>query len=50
MNNPSLNKFESRVAAGGTIISDSTLVTDPINRGDVNSIAVPASAIATKTA
>jgi 2-oxoglutarate ferredoxin oxidoreductase subunit gamma len=46
MNNPSLNKFESRVVEGGTIYPDNTLVTDPINRGDVKVLGLSATALA----
>lgn len=36
MNNPSLTKFENSVKAGGTIILDSSIVTNEVTRKDVH--------------
>jgi 2-oxoglutarate ferredoxin oxidoreductase subunit gamma len=46
LNEPSLTRFESWVKPGGTIIVNSSLVTHPIHRDDVEAIYVPANDIA----
>ena len=46
LNAPSLDKFEPRVAEGGFIVYNSSLVKRPVRRGDVKSIPVPANDIA----
>ena len=46
MNLPSLDKFESTVRAGGTIILDSTLIDRKVNRTDVNVVYLPATRLA----
>lgn len=46
MNQPSLDKFEGKVAPGGVIVYDSTLIASGVKRDDVKALAVPA----TKTA
>ena len=46
MNLPSLDKFESTVASGGTIILDSSLVERKVLRDDVNVVYVPATRLA----
>lgn len=46
MNLPSLQKFEHEVASGGLIIYDSSLITSPPQRTDVQVLAVPATEIA----
>lgn len=46
MNRPSLDKFEPEVASGGLIIYDSSLIDRPPTRGDVETIALPATEIA----
>ena len=47
MNLPSLKKYESEVVSGGTIIVDSTLISEKVQRDDVNVYYVPATKIAT---
>ena len=42
MNQPSLDKYEGGVRAGGTIIFNSSLITDAIQRTDVSVFPVPA--------
>ena len=46
MNLPSLDKFESTVKAGGTIILDSSLIERKVTREDVNVIYIPATKLA----
>ena len=46
MNLPSLDRYESTVAAGGTIFVDSTLVERKVNRTDVTAYYVPATRLA----
>lgn len=46
MNLPSLDKYEEKVAPGGTIIYDSTLISRPLARTDVKAVALPATKIA----
>jgi len=46
MNLPSLRKFENAVVSGGNIIIDSSLITEKIEREDVNVIAIPATQMA----
>lgn len=46
MNQPSLDKFEEKVASGGVIVYDSTLIASGAKRDDVDAIAVPATKIA----
>ena len=48
MNLPSLDKFESTVKAGGTIILDSSLIDRKVERNDVNVIYVPATRLASE--
>jgi 2-oxoglutarate ferredoxin oxidoreductase subunit gamma len=43
MNQPSVDKFESKVKPGGVLIYDSTKIIDPPGRGDVTILPVPAS-------
>ena len=47
MNLPSLKKYESEVVSGGTIIVDSTLISEKVQRDDVNVYYVPATKMAT---
>ena len=47
MNLPSLKKYENEVVSGGTIIVDSTLISEKVQRDDVNVYYVPATKIAT---
>jgi len=46
MNKPSLDKFESTVKPGGTIIVDSVYIEDKVKRDDVNVVYIPAKQIA----
>ena len=46
MNRPSLDKFEPEVASGGLILSDSSLIDRPPTRGDVETLALPATEMA----
>lgn len=48
LNKPSLDKFESYVKEGGTIILDSSLIETRPSRKDITTIAVPASKIASE--
>lgn len=46
MNQPSLDKFESKVQEGGIIVYDSTLIAKAPSRKDVKAVAVPATKLA----
>ncbi len=46
MNLPSLDRFESEVVKGGTILYDSALIERSVKRDDVNGVGVPAAKIA----
>ena len=46
MNLPSLDKYESTVAPGGTIFVDSTLIGRKVERTDVNVVYIPATGLA----
>lgn len=48
MNLPSLDKYESTVVAGGTIILDSSLIDRKVERTDVNVVYVPATRLASE--
>jgi len=48
LNQPSVDKFESKVKKGGRIIFDSTNILKPPTRDDIEIIAVPGSAEAVK--
>jgi 2-oxoglutarate ferredoxin oxidoreductase subunit gamma len=48
LNNPSLLKYESMIAGGGTIFINSSLVTTEIARDDISVVKVPASDMAKK--
>lgn len=48
MNLPSLDKFESTVKAGGTIILDSSLIDRKVVRDDVNVVYLPATRLASE--
>ena len=47
MNLPSLKKYENEVVSGGTIIIDSTLIAEKVQRDDVEVYYVPATKMAT---
>ncbi|MDP4133518.1 MAG: 2-oxoacid:acceptor oxidoreductase family protein [Bacillota bacterium] len=46
MNQPSLEKFEGKVAPGGFIIYDSSLIASGVTRTDVTGVALPATQLA----
>lgn len=46
LNNPSVEKYEPLLAAGGHLIHNASLTTHQITRRDIREIAIPASAIA----
>jgi 2-oxoglutarate ferredoxin oxidoreductase subunit gamma len=46
MNKPSYDKFVSKVAVGGTVVYDSSLVTPEETRDDIKSCGVPATQLA----
>ena len=48
MNLPSLDKYESTVVEGGTIILDSSLIDRKVERTDVNVVYVPATKLASE--
>ncbi|HOJ03019.1 MAG TPA: 2-oxoacid:acceptor oxidoreductase family protein [Bacteroidota bacterium] len=48
LNQPSLDKFESAVKPGGTLIYDSTNIIDPPKRTDIDIVPIPASEEAVK--
>ncbi|MBN1448778.1 MAG: 2-oxoacid:acceptor oxidoreductase family protein [Bacteroidetes bacterium] len=48
LNQPSLDKFESAVKPGGTLIYDSTNIIDPPKRSDIDIVPIPASEEAVK--
>lgn len=48
LNQPSLDKFESAVKPGGTLIYDSTNIIDPPTRTDIDIVPIPASEEAVK--
>ncbi len=48
MNLPSLDKFEETVEPGGIIIADSTLIERKVNRTDVTTYYVPATALSSE--
>ncbi|MBR2322260.1 MAG: 2-oxoacid:acceptor oxidoreductase family protein [Clostridia bacterium] len=48
MNLPSLDKYESTVVSGGTIVLDSSLIDRKVERTDVNAVYVPATRLASE--
>ncbi len=46
LNNPSIEKYEPLLAAGGNLIYNSSLAVRPIARRDIHTIAIPASEVA----
>ena len=46
MNEPSLDKFEDTVTAGGTIFVDSSLIARKVKRTDVDVVYIPATQMA----
>lgn len=47
LNNPSVEKYEPLIAAGGSLIYNASLVSHQISRADIRSIPIPGSAAAT---
>ncbi|MCJ7424219.1 2-oxoacid:acceptor oxidoreductase family protein [Candidatus Bathyarchaeota archaeon] len=47
MNNPSMETFEPRLKSGGLLLLSSSLVTHPVTRKDIKTLAIPASEVAT---
>jgi 2-oxoglutarate ferredoxin oxidoreductase subunit gamma len=48
MNQPSAIRFQNKIQSGGLFFINSTLVTEPPGRGDIEIVNVPANAIAEK--
>jgi 2-oxoglutarate ferredoxin oxidoreductase subunit gamma len=48
MNQPSMIRFQNKIQSGGILFVNSTLVTEPINRGDIEIVNIPANEIAEK--
>ena len=46
MNEPSLDKFESAVSAGGTVFVDSSLISRKVERTDIEAVYIPATQMA----
>ena len=46
MNNPSFDKFEPKVAEGGTMFCDSTMVDRKSSRTDIKAVYIPATELA----
>lgn len=46
MNQPSMLKFQNKIQSGGIFFVNSTLVSESLNRGDIEIVNVPANAIA----
>jgi 2-oxoglutarate ferredoxin oxidoreductase subunit gamma len=46
MNLPSLDKFEDRVAPGGVLVVNASMVDRPVKRDDITVVAIPANEIA----
>lgn len=46
MNHPSMVRFQNQIQSGGIFFLNSTLIKEPINRGDIEFVNVPANEIA----
>lgn len=46
MNHPSMLRFQNQLQSGGIFFLNSTLIKDPVNRGDIDLVNVPANAVA----
>jgi len=46
MNSPSLFKFAGRVRSGGVLVINSSLVDEPVGRGDITDLRLPANLLA----
>ncbi len=48
LNQPSMVRFQNKIQSGGVLFLNSSLVTEPPNRGDIEIVNVPANTIAEK--
>jgi 2-oxoglutarate ferredoxin oxidoreductase subunit gamma len=48
MNQPSMVRFQNKIQSGGIFFVNSTLVSEPLNRGDIEIVNIPANEIAEK--
>ncbi len=48
LNQPSMIKFQNRLQSGGVLFLNSTLVKEPVSRGDIEVVNVPANEMAEK--
>ena len=46
MNHPSMLRFQNQVQSGGIMFLNSSLIREPVNRGDIECINVPANTVA----
>jgi 2-oxoglutarate ferredoxin oxidoreductase subunit gamma len=46
MNHPSMIRFQNQLQPGGILFLNSTLIKEPVNRGDIDIVNVPANAMA----
>jgi 2-oxoglutarate ferredoxin oxidoreductase subunit gamma len=46
MNQPSMLRFQNHLQSGGILFLNSTLIKEPVNRGDIEFVNVPANAMA----
>jgi 2-oxoglutarate ferredoxin oxidoreductase subunit gamma len=50
MNEPSMVRFQNKIQSGGILFLNSTLISEPLKRGDIEIVTVPANEIAEKMA
>ncbi len=48
MNHPSMIKFQNKIQSGGIFFLNSSLIKDPVNRGDIEVISIPVNETAEK--
>jgi 2-oxoglutarate ferredoxin oxidoreductase subunit gamma len=48
MNQPSMVRFQNQLQSGGIFFLNSTLISEPVSRGDIEFVNVPANALAEK--
>ena len=48
LNHPSMIRFQNKIQSGGVFFLNSTLIKEPINRGDIEVVNVPANEVAEK--
>ena len=48
MNQPSMVKFQNKIQSGGVFFLNSSLIKEPVNRGDIEIVNVPANELAEK--